>query len=86
MKDSWCTKIRAKSGVFVYGGAARNVRISNAGGMDEIIREVAEDAARMAISRAENLHSQQRHSRSNASSIHLQGERNQRAGAFSYRH
>lgn len=49
MKDSWCKPIRSKSGVVVSGGAARNVRISAMGGMDEIVMQVAKDT----LSRAE---------------------------------
>lgn len=36
MKDSWCKPVLAKTGSVVSGGAARNVRIAAAGGMDEI--------------------------------------------------
>lgn len=53
MKDSWCTPIRAKTGAIVSGGAARNVRIAAAGGMDEIVEDVARNAAREALDRAE---------------------------------
>ena len=35
--DSWCSPVRASTGAVVSGGAARNVRISARGGMDEII-------------------------------------------------
>ncbi len=49
MNDSWCKKVRAKSGSVVSGGAARNVRIAARGGMDEIIA----DAIRYAFERAE---------------------------------
>lgn len=49
--DSWCSPVRAKTGVVVSGGAARNVRISDAGGMDKIIEDVARDAARRALER-----------------------------------
>lgn len=52
MSDSWCAKVKAKSGIIVFGGAARNVRIAECGGMDQIIEAVAgraaEDAIRMA--------------------------------------
>lgn len=50
--DSWCKKIRAKSGFVVSGGAARNVRIAASGGMDTIIDNVAREAAVAAIERA----------------------------------
>lgn len=57
MSDSWCTPVRAKTGVVVSGGAARNVRIAAAGGMDEIVenisRSVARAAAREAFEHAE---------------------------------
>lgn len=51
--DSWCRPIRAKSGARVSGGAARNVRIAAAGGMDEIVEEVARNAASEALARAD---------------------------------
>lgn len=51
--DSWCSPIRAPSGVVVSGGAARNVRIAAAGGMDEIIEVTAREAARAALQRAD---------------------------------
>lgn len=49
--DTWCKPVRAKSGLTVYGGAARNVRIAAGGGMNEIIMKsairAAEDALQM---------------------------------------
>jgi hypothetical protein len=53
MKDSWCKPVRAKTGTIVSGGAARNVRIAAAGGMDEIVEDVARTSAREALDRAE---------------------------------
>jgi hypothetical protein len=47
--DSWCRKVRAKNGNVVSGGAARNVRIASGGGMDNIVEQVARDAARRAL-------------------------------------
>lgn len=55
MMDSWCSPVRAKTGNIVSGGAARNVRISDAGGMDEIIEQVARDAARRALELADRV-------------------------------
>lgn len=52
MSDSWCKPIRSKSGAVVSGGAARNVRIAAAGGMDTIVEEVASEAAKAALERA----------------------------------
>lgn len=45
--DSWCKKLRL-NGKTIAGGAARNVRIARAGGMDSIIA----DAVRYALDRA----------------------------------
>jgi hypothetical protein len=45
MSDSWCAPVRAKSGVIVSGGAARNVRIAEGGGLDTILTKVARSAA-----------------------------------------
>lgn len=53
MTDSWCSPVRAKTGNIVSGGAARNVRISDAGGMDQIIEQVARDSARRALELAD---------------------------------
>ena len=39
--DSWCKPILSRHGNRVSGGAARNVRIADLGGMDEIIAIVA---------------------------------------------
>ena len=53
MKDLWCKPILSRNGNRVSGGAARNVRISQAGGMDKIITDAAADAARLALERSE---------------------------------
>ena len=52
MTDSWCKPIKSKHGNFVSGGAARNVRIASAGGMDSIVEDVAREAAQSALERA----------------------------------
>ena len=52
-QDSWCESIIHK-GKKLSGGAARNVRISQSGGMDKILEEVARDAANQAWNRAQN--------------------------------
>lgn len=52
MTDSWCKPIRSKNGFVVSGGAACNVRIATAGGMDTIVEEVAKEAAKAALDRA----------------------------------
>ncbi|MDL2210478.1 hypothetical protein LJC26_06715 [Desulfovibrio sp. OttesenSCG-928-O18] len=44
MSDSWCGPLHYK-GKKISGGAARNARIANAGGMDEIIDEITRDVA-----------------------------------------
>lgn len=49
MKDSWCAPVITKSGAIVSGGAARNVRIAECGGMDEIVESVATRAAKDAL-------------------------------------
>ena len=54
MKDTWCKPILARTGSVVSGGAARNVRIAAAGGMDEIVVSVARHAARDALDRADD--------------------------------
>jgi hypothetical protein len=51
MKDSWCSPLFV-DGHWIYGGAARNKRISVRQGMDRICREVGEAAAKMALERA----------------------------------
>lgn len=53
MTDTWCKPIKSKHGNFVSGGAARNVRIAASGGMDNIIEEVAKEAAASALDRAD---------------------------------
>jgi hypothetical protein len=55
MMDSWCSPVRAKSGNLVSGGAARNVRISGAGGMDQIIEQVAREASRRTLELADAM-------------------------------
>jgi hypothetical protein len=52
MKDSWCRLVEAKSGKWVSGGAARNVRISAAGGMDDILEEAVAEGTRAGVSHA----------------------------------
>lgn len=47
--DSWCNPLLTKKGVRVSGGAARQVRISELGGMDEIIDAIAKKVAKDAI-------------------------------------
>jgi hypothetical protein len=54
--DRWTTPLfDRKSGQWLYGGAARNVRISEAGGMETILQRVANNAARMALDEANKL-------------------------------
>lgn len=62
MMNSWCKPVPAKTGNVVSGGAARNVRISDAGGMDRIIDQVAHSAARQALELAD-VKSRQRSAR-----------------------
>ena len=47
-KDSWCVPLHRKNKPTLYGGAARNVRISKSGGMDTIIESVVVDAFKKA--------------------------------------
>jgi hypothetical protein len=51
MRDSWCSAIFI-NGQKLSGGAARNVRIAAAGGMDEIIERAARKASREAVEEA----------------------------------
>jgi|GEM_PF-1678386 len=37
--DSWCTPLKRRGKKTLYGGAARNVRISACGGIDNIIAD-----------------------------------------------
>jgi hypothetical protein len=48
MQDSWCAPIVSRHGNTVSGGAARNVRIAAAGGMDTIVQSVASWALQQA--------------------------------------
>jgi hypothetical protein len=51
--DSWCRPLwRAGLKRPLAGGAARNVRIADAGGMDQIIGDVSDFAARKALNDA----------------------------------
>ncbi len=55
MNDSWCKSLRYK-GQNISGGAARNVRISMAGGMDTILNDIvtqAWNAATLAANKAD---------------------------------
>lgn len=54
--DPWCRPIMANTGNIVSGGAARNVRIANSGGMDEIIYQAGREAARRALELANQKH------------------------------
>lgn len=54
MNDSWCKTLFYR-GRILTGGAARNVRISASGGMDEIIKNIATqvwNAATLAANKA----------------------------------
>lgn len=54
MSDSWCEALWYR-GKKIFGGAARNARISSAGGMDEIIKNIATqvwNAATLAANRS----------------------------------
>lgn len=58
MSDSWCEPFW-DGNQWLYGGAARNARLSAGGGMEKIIKEVATNAAAMAINavnQAQNAH------------------------------
>lgn len=48
MSDSWCAPYWDGT-KWVYGGAARNMRISSGGGMDAIAERIGQNAARMAL-------------------------------------
>jgi hypothetical protein len=52
MSDSWCDPYW-DGAKWVYGGAARNKRISNGGGMDTITETIGKNAARMAFEEAD---------------------------------
>lgn len=52
MRDSWCRPVKAKTGNWVSGGAARNVRIADAGGMDEILEDAVAVGTRAGVKRA----------------------------------
>ena len=43
---TWCEPLKMSHGGYVYGGAARNVRIANFGGMPAILTRVFEEASR----------------------------------------
>lgn len=51
-KDSWCTALYRRNEKPLYGGAARNYRISKSGGMDAIVQSVVIDALEKANSLA----------------------------------
>ena len=55
MKDKWCKKITLPDGRTVSGAAARNVLISQYGGMDKILHDVAISAATEALNRASEI-------------------------------
>jgi len=52
MRDSWCKPVKAKTGNWVSGGAARNVRIAEAGGMDEILEDAVAVGTRAGVKHA----------------------------------
>lgn len=39
MKDRWCRQLELPDGRKVSGGAARNVRLSAAGGVEQVLRD-----------------------------------------------
>jgi len=45
MMKTWCEPLKMPQGTYVYGGAARNVRIANFGGMPAILARVFEEAS-----------------------------------------
>lgn len=45
---TWCEPLNMPDGRTVYGGAARNVRIANFGGMPAILTRVFEEASALA--------------------------------------
>lgn len=51
MKDTWCSKLYYND-KFISGGAARNSRIKQSGGMNAIILKVATKAATEAFNEA----------------------------------
>lgn len=46
--DSWCRPVLSRHGNLVSGGAARNIRIAEMGGMDEIVEFVARNTLELA--------------------------------------
>jgi hypothetical protein len=43
--ETWCEPLQMPHGGYVYGGAARNVRIANFGGMPAILTRVFQEAS-----------------------------------------
>lgn len=39
MKDNWCKPLQMPDGKTVSGGAARNVRLAAAGGVEQVLRD-----------------------------------------------
>lgn len=62
MSDSWCSKKKLANGRVISGGAARNSRIKENGGMDNIITRVAEKVERdtLAYVKAATMEAQKR--------------------------
>ncbi|WP_308073076.1 hypothetical protein [Neisseria polysaccharea] len=60
MKDNWCNPLKFR-GKLISGGAARNVRISQSGGMEEILQAVAREAAENAFNRANEIQKEKPH-------------------------
>ncbi|MFZ4700872.1 MAG: hypothetical protein ACOYMG_12560 [Candidatus Methylumidiphilus sp.] len=54
-QDSWCNPLYRRNKKPLYGGAARNVRISKSGGMDEIIKNVCKMALQQANANASDI-------------------------------
>ncbi|MEQ4922236.1 hypothetical protein [Proteus hauseri] len=50
-KDKWCMPLKRKNKPTIFGGAARNVRIAESGGMDNIVS----NAVQFALNRANLL-------------------------------
>ncbi|TEW56598.1 hypothetical protein E2R68_00750 [Psychromonas sp. RZ22] len=54
-KDRWCNKLKRDGKPDLSGGAARNVRIANSGGMDSIVGNAVDFALEQANLNSDSL-------------------------------
>ena len=60
MKDNWCKPYKLEDNRTIYGGASRNARIKQGGGLQKLLQDAALEAAKMVLDRVNEMQQEKR--------------------------